>query len=189
MTKRKPTKIPIDARLRTAYLKLLASQRFDQIKVKTLIAEAGVSHGSFYLYYDSVLDVLEDIEDQFLESLAVTKYAPQTVYDASHPTDELLNKLTSITAQMPTFKRLLGPNGDSYFERKMNQFFDEKLTEYFKNAPQQPPLEQQLIQQAVDGARWSLLKWWSQHDDELSTAQLAQFLNQYMKMIVTLTTK
>ncbi|KRL78851.1 TetR/AcrR family transcriptional regulator [Secundilactobacillus paracollinoides] len=189
MTTRKPSKPTIDARIRAAYLDLLQTTRFDRIKVKTLILNAGVSHGSFYIYYDSALDVLEDIEDQFLEQLAAKSYTPQAMYQDAHPTDELFNKLTSITEQMPTFKRLLGPNGDPYFERKMSRFFDKKLDDYFQNTPSQDPLSQQLIQQAVDGARWSLLTWWAQHSEQLSTAQLAQFLYQYMKMIVTLTTK
>lgn len=191
MVKNRPTKIPIDEKIRRAYLQLLTIQRFDRIKVKDIIEVAHISHGSFYTYYDSALDVLEDIEDRFLAQLTIDQYTPDTLYGLTNPTNELFVKLSQIAQQMPTFKCLLGVNGDPYFEYKINRFFDDKLTGYYQKLPQTTTnkLDQELLQQAVNGTRWSLLKWWAQHDQAISTEELAQFLNRYMALVVTLTTK
>ena len=52
-----------------ALIALMEEKPLDKIKVTELTQRAGISRSTFYSYYDSVYDVLQDIEDDFLSHI------------------------------------------------------------------------------------------------------------------------
>ena len=56
--------------LQTAFLKLLNEKPIHAISIRELCAQAGINRTTFYSHYGSQYDLLEDISQRFLESIA-----------------------------------------------------------------------------------------------------------------------
>ena len=55
--------------LRTAFWSLYAQKPLEKISVREITALAGYNRGTFYLYYQDVYDLLNQIEDELLDEL------------------------------------------------------------------------------------------------------------------------
>ncbi|MGN1155087.1 MAG: TetR/AcrR family transcriptional regulator, partial [Agathobacter sp.] len=56
-------------RIKETLLKMLEVKPIHQIQVKALAAELGIGRSTFYAYYDSVYDLLQEIEDDFFANI------------------------------------------------------------------------------------------------------------------------
>lgn len=56
--------------LQTAFLKLLKTKPIHAISIRELCAEAGINRTTFYYHYGSQYDLLADISQRFLDSIA-----------------------------------------------------------------------------------------------------------------------
>lgn len=56
--------------LQTAFLKLLKVKPIHAISIRELCLEAGINRTTFYYHYGSQYDLLEDISQCFLDSIA-----------------------------------------------------------------------------------------------------------------------
>lgn len=53
--------------MREALIKLLSKKRLEDITITELCAEAGVHRTTFYMHFDTISDLLDDITDSFSE--------------------------------------------------------------------------------------------------------------------------
>lgn len=107
-------------------LELLTIQDIHTIKVTQLTDALEISRSTFYLYYDSVFSVLQDIEDTFfegLQSIAVMfwSYPPNSHY-LREPHPIILRAMQYLQSHLEITRILWGPYGDQSFRircRKM----------------------------------------------------------------------
>lgn len=106
------------------------------IKVKHLVDSLCISRSTFYLYYDSVFSVLQDIEDLFfyeLQAIANTFWSyPPNIHYLTEPHPVILKAMTYLNNQKEVAKVLWGPYGDQTYRircRKMIQhaFFPKHI--------------------------------------------------------------
>ena len=57
------------------YLKLMRHHVWNRITVKNLCEEAAVTRGTFYQYFDSIIDLMENIENETLSEIQAELYA------------------------------------------------------------------------------------------------------------------
>lgn len=57
------------AALHTALIKLMENHKISDLSVREVCSEAGVARSTFYYYYQSIDDILEEIEDQLIGTL------------------------------------------------------------------------------------------------------------------------
>lgn len=101
-------------------LQFLKSQDIHTIKVKQLVDSLNIGRSTFYLYYDSVFSVLQDIEDTFFEGLQTIanlfwSYPPNSHY-LKEPHPIILKAMVYLKDNQETAKILWGPYGDQIFK-------------------------------------------------------------------------
>lgn len=174
-----------EQKIQTAFLQMLETTLFSKIKINDLAKKAGISRGTFYTHYDSIYDLLEDVENQLFEKIPGTSSNPK-ITDTDLVYESLIAKLAYIRQLAPTLKLLMGPNGDPYFQYQMGRFFlpIEQNYELFNlSATSQNGLT--LLNEALNGARMSIIHWWIYHLEQVSTEQLARFLRDFIQRILT----
>lgn len=89
----------------------------DQIRVTNIAEKTGISRSSFYFYYDSVYDVVQQIEDDFIDSLHPLDHTEANsdtkITKASY--DITLRTLLLFQDHEDTMRALLSQNGDVGF--------------------------------------------------------------------------
>ncbi len=107
------------AQIRQQVLETLKSTHIHNIQVKAVTDALGISRSTFYLYYDSVYAVLQDIEDTFFEGLEAAN-APfwrypltQEYMTAPHPV--LLDVMRYLRSHRNVSNTLRGPFGEPMF--------------------------------------------------------------------------
>lgn len=117
-------------------LKEMKTRNIYNIKVKHIVDALHISRSTFYLYYDSVFAVLQNLEDHYfigLQDIAITfwSYPPDSKY-LSEPHPIILKVMTYLRENKELSKVLWGPHGDLMFKtrcRKMirHAFFPEQI--------------------------------------------------------------
>jgi AcrR family transcriptional regulator len=122
------------------YLKLIHVKKWDKISVKELCNSANIARGTFYLYFNDIYDLMEQIETTLLDDIR-HRYAllPKKSYDAFSP--ELFEDKFDYAPPKPLLiwfefckmhKRamvvLLDPKrGDTYFVKKLKVILIEHI--------------------------------------------------------------
>lgn len=165
-------------RIRQTFLQMLKTTPAERIKVSVLAQKAGISRGTFYTHYTSPYDVLEDIEAQLFNGIPESA-VPIESKRAVH--EELVVKLSYIRQHAETFRILMGVNGDPYFSHQLDRFFSPLVGDYISRL--QPP-ESNLFNEALNGARVSLIRWWLAHLSAVTIEEVATFLTTYIQAMV-----
>lgn len=63
----------IESRIHKEFLRMMKEMPLEQIQVKRLCTRSGISRSTFYVNYESVYDVLQDIEDTLIAELLGAK--------------------------------------------------------------------------------------------------------------------
>ncbi|WP_114150471.1 TetR/AcrR family transcriptional regulator [Bacillus spizizenii] len=115
--------------IKHAFLKLLQEKEINKITVSDLSKKADIGRGTFYLHYKDVFDLYEQIEDEIFEQLG-------SIYDASFPSEDPLNKLTFIEKtteyiyqNVEIFTLLSKPKMNVLSINKLKEFFKTKMIE------------------------------------------------------------
>lgn len=124
--------------IRETTLDMMEERPFYKIKVSDLTNTAHIGRSTFYLHYDSIYDVVEEIENDFIRGLQ-EESASMSAYADSSPEDyaqaalqiEMMNA-AYIREHARTFRLLTGPNGDPSFNHKLVKRTREYLDQYIR---------------------------------------------------------
>lgn len=174
------SKIPTDQKIRATFLQMLEETPYTQIKISALTKKAGISRGTFYNYYDSIYDVLADVEEQLFENMPETKDPDATLSRKARIHNELITKLAYLQAHVSTLRLLIGNHGDPYFQYQLGRFLKPILNEVSNLSD----INQTLLSAALDGARMNILRWWLLHSNQISIEQLADFLTNFIHALI-----
>lgn len=98
-------------RLKEAFWKLYETKPIEKISVRQITELAGYNHATFYLYFSSVRDVRDQIEDDLIAQRDLI--LKQCMHDGTLEIGQVISSLA--TMLMPYGHVLLGPNGDPAF--------------------------------------------------------------------------
>lgn len=117
--------------IRAAFLELIKEKAIHRITVAELSRQADLGRGTFYLHYQDIYDLSEQIEDEFFDELG-------EIYDASFPESAppdlslLAETLTKyIASNEDIFLLLTNADNGGLALRKLNALLNEKI---LKNA-------------------------------------------------------
>ncbi len=171
-------------RIQKQLIELMKSQSIHTIKVNNLTNSLGIGRSTFYLYYNSIFSVLQDIEDEFfdeLQTIATTfwSYPPNSHY-LNEPHPIILKVMIFLKSKKDIGKVLWGPYGDHTFRircRKMikNAFYPKHIF---------PPSENNsnTIYEAafVIGGHLELVNCWMDNDCSLPPEELTLLIYKLM---------
>ena len=113
--------------IKNSLLELAQSKKLEDISVTELTTKASVNRSTFYLHYDSVLNVLEDIENEIAENIVVS-FDAIDLSDIYGSTYKVLINLTSALDKIPNLKKCIFFSDNSpNIIQKLKQIFMEKI--------------------------------------------------------------
>lgn len=143
------------------FLDLVENEPFYQIKVKQLVEYAGISRSTFYTYFDSIYDVVQKLEDDFLEGF----YPEDIAFSVLIKNDlsKALEQIEYVKRHARTLRLLCGPNGDSGFigriERAIKKLAEHAFEEIDSSlAPHQREILAAYIAGGTLNATWTIAR-------------------------------
>ena len=118
-------------RLHTALLGLMKNKNIRDISVKELVEEARINRSTFYLHYDNIFDILEELETGFLENLELilNRDYPVRPEETGGSFSFVVDYMNLCFGNLPLFQALFGPNGDPAFREKIKTMLTDKVVE------------------------------------------------------------
>lgn len=123
----------IKEQIQNAVITLMATTDIKDIRVKEVTALANICRSTFYLHYDSIDAVVQELEAAHLEAIRdLNRYFVSSKMDLEEPTKSALELTNLLYAQREFIKAINGPHGDPQFINKVNlqmkEFFCGKIT-------------------------------------------------------------
>ena len=132
--------------IRQAFLGMLSEMELKKITIKELAARADIDRKTFYLHYDSITQVVEEIQAEILEEVSMLL----SEFDLSSPSFDTVgffHKLNSyVEEQASTYRALINADRYNFLSRKLQKELRDTMIEtyHFKNGndtvPNQIPL-------------------------------------------------
>lgn len=171
-------------RIHKAFLECLETRPFHKIRIVDLCKAAQISRSTFYAHFESIDDILQNIEDEFFDGLFPGE--EYIVKKGDTYWKERTLSLSMVTARYlkdnhRMFKLLLGPNSDKSFETRLinhiRKIFDKYLT---SSTRAESSMERKVRCEYAANGIIGLMRWWSLHANDLSTEELAILVRKCM---------
>ena len=99
-------------------LNLLKEKPISQISVKELVEEARINRSTFYLHYSSVMDVLKEIENEFVEEKIK---GVDTYWQGNMDNGKMASIISAIFEDKELCRILMGKNGNPQFLQSIRE--------------------------------------------------------------------
>lgn len=178
-------------RIMDVYLDLIAVKEWDKISVKELCADANITRGTFYQYFNDIYDLLEQIEEPLLLDLN-HKYEKQSDQKAMYVPNGAFEEKFDVTPPKPlvfwfdfcksnqkAMKVLLSSNGDPYFITKLKNILNEQINQMMDSDSMPHDELRTHFSKAFLELHFLAARTWldSSEDDFLSTEEIIHILN------------
>ncbi len=144
-------------------IKQLKTQDINTIKVKMIVDALKISRSTFYLYYDSVFAVLQDIEDSYFDNLKniadmFWSYPPNKSY-LTQPHPIIHQVLTYLYNHQDISMVLWGPHGDEMFKLRCKKMIMQSFYPPHIYAPSHTEEEYFIVTFMVGGHLEMINRW------------------------------
>lgn len=158
-------------RLLSSFWNLYADSPLTQIKIRAVTDGAGCNRSTFYEYFESVYDLLDQAEGELLDQIYgyLAEVAPQ-MGDAG-----VLEKACSVYRERGRqLDALLGPHGDPTFAVRFRQKVKPLAMEALGLDAQDPASD--ILAECLLGAMTQSVAYWHQQGRPIDAERLAQLL-------------
>lgn len=168
---------------------MMETTSFFDIKVKDFVEFAGISRSTFYLYFDSLYDVLQKIEDDFLDGMFSESVTVQTVKtrQMEKPNAHFAIKVEYIERNKRLFSILLGPNGDPSFSARLVNRYKRIVTESWRGNQTIDQEHIELLSEYVAAGQIQALKWWVSREPEMDLSDVMLTMERYLLALYSAT--
>jgi len=156
-----------------ALLEMMKERPYYTIKVTDLVKRIGISRSTFYVYFDSIYDVLQKIEDNYLMRFPEDNDVVAMTHSRISRNDKTLgdreaNVFRFIGENMELYRALTGPNGEpSFYIRQRNRqirIYDRILAEQLPSLAEE---ERTIISIFLAGGKMAVTDWWAHHSNQI----------------------
>lgn len=152
---------------------LMEETPFSKIKVTELTRRAGVSRSTFYSYYDSIFDVVQAIEDDFLCHIIDEKDV-----GTDNDMSVVSANFSYVRDHLRVFQILLGPNGDPSFTARFGNRSKRILASIADDSRSDLTQTQLTILDEFSMAgKLRVFQWWAQHKNDVSVNEIIDMLD------------
>lgn len=144
-----------------------------KIKVTELTRQAGVSRSTFYNYYDSIFEVVQAIEDDFLSHIVDEKDV-----GTDNDADVVAANFSYVRDHLRVFQILLGPNGDPSFTARFGNR-SKRILASIAGDSRSNLTETQLaiLDEFAMAGKLRVFQWWAQHKNDVSVNEIIDMLD------------
>ena len=163
-------------RLKNSLLALLKEKNFEDITISEICLKASVNRNTFYSHYQSVKDLLDEIEAQFLEMLlSKIRVDSESVKDVS----EIMAKiLICVRENKELCKLLFDDNGDKNFLRTIVMFALPSAVQNWSYELNIPEDKATKLYYFLIGGSVNVIEQWLKQDCQEPPIELAASLNE-----------
>ena len=161
---------------------MMEETSFFDIKVKDFVEFAGISRSSFYLYFDSLYDVLQKVEDDFLSGMFSESETAQTAKSRQLETfnARFAIKVEYIERNKRLLRILLGPNGDPSFSARLVNRYRRIAEESWRGDQTISRDQVELLSEYVAAGQIQALKWWVSSGTGMDLCDVMLTLERYL---------
>ena len=146
--------------LQEALIELLEDHSIAKISVAMLCKEADVNRSTFYAHYESVPQMLEQIENDTMENLQNYISSHSAPYDEFNLEQTMFQILTYVSQNHRLFKALLGKNGNWDIKSGMITLLNTELMGIISpELLQDHALFSYVIEFSVNGSTSVIVRW------------------------------
>ena len=153
--------------IQNTLLDMMESKSFFSIKVVDLTEKAGISRGLFYVYFDSIYDVLQKIEDDYIDGLPGEQRVLNGVRDREGEDVSGRGEFKKKSYQfaqdnMRVYRLLSGPNGDpSFYHKLKNRVIRITQEAVGEGATKKDDNYMKLAAAFLAGGNVAIFDWWA----------------------------
>lgn len=124
--------------IQEALIRLLGNKPIDKIKVNELCNESGVNRATFYRHYESLQDILREIETDVIRAMPQPRQKPRNLEDARAYLEQVCSYIYD---HIEIMQILLTNRTDDEMMQSMAVFYRDYLDIYLKTLPIDKPSE------------------------------------------------
>ena len=161
--------------IQEALLKLLEKKPIDKIKINELCEASGVNRATFYRHYETLQDVLREIQADLIRNIPRPEVPPKSLAETRAKIDAMCNYMYGHAAVL---KVLFSNCTDDDMTQSLTELYAELLTQHHRELlfPEHNADTHQILITLVGGASYSLLKKWIMGNIQKTPAELAEIL-------------
>ena len=158
---------------------------FQKIKVTNFVQFADISRSTFYMYFDSIYDVMQKIQDDFINNwvaedelnLAALKRINKS-WNAEKQLDFMFKRsIEHLKKNLRLYRILCSRNGDPSFQSRLinrsRRVFLKLIRESKNNFT---PAQEKMLSYYWAGGQWNIIQCWANNSDEISEVDVVSFV-------------
>jgi AcrR family transcriptional regulator len=167
-------------------IEMMEDTSFFDIKVTDFVKFAGVSRSMFYLYFNSLYDVLQKIEDDFIDGLLSEKeVVSSTKIKRDNKIDStIIAKTEYIKKNKKILRVLTGKNGDPSFSARMTNRNWRLLKNSLDDNMKYSENEKRLLAEYMSAGQSQALYWWVNRENAMDIYDVLLFIESITMSLV-----
>ena len=162
----------VKKKINETFLQMAREMPIPQIQVKTLTQRAGVSRSAFYVYYDSIWDVLQEVEDELIDHASSIKRPAETAGSPVQKDLEVFHEMLSyLIANTSAVEALTTHGGDEAWLASWEARIRKQLSLWRGVPLKEDRIEFQLLAEYTIGGIQRLLTEWSKKRGQLTAEE------------------
>lgn len=163
-----------------AILKQMETTPYNLIKVSRITAESGISRSTFYFYFKTVQEAIDEMEDEFIQGIldetdAVVRIRNYTYHHKSY-SDMITPTIHYVGTHLHEFKVMSGPNGDPAFHEKLTERMKNVYLALYTTIFQKPGVGAELTIALMANAQWGIYRYWAENADHISEDDIRSYV-------------
>lgn len=159
-----------DNKLRNAFIELYKKKPVDKIAIREVSELAETARGTFYIYYQDIYDLLETLESEMLQGIALL---------SSHNQGDLNKAYDFIDQNRDMLRALLGPYSNQSLEYKIKTMFQSEVLNKVARQDKVVTKTMRAKTEYTSSAALGMLKMFLFSDHELSKTEIARSIQDY----------
>ena len=161
--------------LKDALLNLLKKKDMEKISVSELCAEAGINRATFYRHYEIPLDVLHEIQKDFIQDANFISKKPKNLQDIACQFEQMC---TYLQTHSDIVKILMKCSTDKDFANLLQNYCRDMI--FYKYADKLDEDSMHLIIMGLAGGGYALVRTWLLEDMQKTPKEMAELIVRFI---------
>ncbi len=166
--------IKTKSNIKSVFLEMLKKSPVEKITVTALAKQARINKGTFYLHYQDIYELYNEVRDEFLESMTRSMdYCPLLLTDPS----KFLNRFTDTIRENARAVEFLWPKHDLYlFQPNLNDRIIEKI---YDTCPVERSARNDMVLDIIVASMFRLSSIYMGKEPQVTTDVLIKLIRTY----------
>lgn len=169
--------------IKDVFIELYVNRSIDSIGIKEITDKAGLNRGTFYIHYQDIYDLLDEIEDEIIAGLnkqfsKLKDFSFQST-DLNVLRTILVQALEYVKERSKYFKALLGANGSPSFLKKLKHVAKLSFLDKLKTESRLGEFSDFLIEYIVS-ANVGIIVYWLETGMKISADELTNLMSKIL---------